>query len=245
MSVLHIKRGDGSLPVYRQLSDAIRSEIQNYYKAGDQLPSESDLALRYRVNRHTLRRAVDELVNDGVVIRRHGKGIFILAPSINYHIGTRTSFTETLDTLGVKTHSRVIRKQVLHAQGGVAKCLDLQDGDEVIFLETLREVDKKPFCICSHFLLLNTLKDVLEHYNSGYLHQFLEERYIIRLQRKESLVSDVMPEIDDCTLLNMPQHMPILRVKSVNSCEQNDNPIEYVVTRFRGDAAQLAISPKS
>ena len=54
MSVLHIKRGDGSLPVYRQLSDAIRSEIQNYYKGGDQLPSESELASRYHVKRYSL-----------------------------------------------------------------------------------------------------------------------------------------------------------------------------------------------
>jgi DNA-binding GntR family transcriptional regulator len=56
MSVLHIKRGEGSLLVYRQLSDAIRSEIQNFYKAGDLLPSAIDLAQRFKVNRHTLRR---------------------------------------------------------------------------------------------------------------------------------------------------------------------------------------------
>ena len=244
MSVLHLKRGYGSLPVYRQLSDAIRTEIQNYYKAGDQLPSESELAVRYHVNRHTLRRAVDELVNDGLVMRRHGKGIFVLAPSIDYHIGTRTSFTETLETLGVSTLSRVIRKQRLHAEGGVARRLSLNHGDEIVFIETLRQVDEKPFCICSHFLPLDPFQALLEHYDTGSLHQFIDENCNIRLRRKESLVSAVMPTKEDCTLLNMPYNVPVLRVKSLNVCEQTQMPIEYVVTRFRGDAAQLAIMPK-
>lgn len=243
MTVLRIKRGDGALPVYRQLSDAIRSEIQDYYKAGDQLPSESDLAYRYQVNRHTLRRAVDELVNDGVVIRRHGKGMFILTPSIDYHISTRTSFTETLETLGAPTRSRVLRKQHLYAQGGVAQRLQLNNGDEVVFLETLREVNDRPFCVCSHFLPLPQFQAVLEHYDTGSLHQFLEDNCNMRLRRAESLVSAVMPANDDSTLLNMPLNMPVLRVKSLNLCIQTETPIEYVVTRFRGDAAQLAILP--
>ena len=62
MSVQAIKRGAGLRPVYIQISHALRQEIQNFYKAGDTLPSESELASRYSVNRHTLRRAVDELV---------------------------------------------------------------------------------------------------------------------------------------------------------------------------------------
>lgn len=244
MSVLYLKRGEGSLPVYRQLSDAIRSEIQNYYKAGDLLPSEIDLAQRYKVNRHTLRRAVDELVYDGLVVRRHGKGVFVLAPSIVYQIGTQTRFTETLETLGVTTQSRVIRKQSLHAQGGVAKRLCIQDGDEVIFLETLREVENIPFCVCSHFIPMKGFECVFEHYHCGSLHQFIETYCHIRLKRTESLISAVIPETDDCTLLNMPRSLPVMRVKSVNINQNSEKPVEYVVTRFRGDAAQLSIFPK-
>jgi GntR family phosphonate transport system transcriptional regulator len=244
MSVLQIKRGDGSLPVYRQLSDAIRSEIQNYYKAGDLLPSESQLAQRFKVNRHTLRRAVDELVHDGLVVRRHGKGVFVLTPSIEYQIGRQTRFTETLETLGVTTQSRVIRKQKLIAQGGVAKRLKMNDGDEVVFLETLRLVEEKPFCVCSHFIPMRGFESVFEHYNSGSLHQFIEQHCGTRLQRTESLISAVLPVLEDSILLNMPRSLPALRVKSVNVSIQDGRPIEYVITRFRGDAAQLSILPK-
>ena len=127
---------------------------------------------------------------------------------------------------------------------GVAQRLQLNDGDQVVLLETLREVDGRPFCVCSHFLPLPQFQGVLEHYDAGSLHQYIEDSCNTRLRRKESLVSAVIPTKDDCILLNMPHNMPVLRVKSLNVCEQSESPIEYVVTRFRGDAAQLAILPK-
>jgi GntR family phosphonate transport system transcriptional regulator len=243
MSVQHVQRGEGSQPVYRQISDALRQEIQDFYKAGDNLPSEAQLAQRYNVNRHTLRRAVDELVSDGLVERRHGKGVFVLAPVINYAIGPRTRFTETLEALGVTTHCRVVCKQIIPARGGVAARLDLREGDQAIFLETLRKVDGQPFCIISHFLPYSQFPLVITSYDSGSLHQFLEQHYATKVRRSESLISAVLPTSDDAALLNMPKNLPVLRVKSLNLEIDTGKPIEYVVTRFRGDATQLSVQP--
>lgn len=243
MSVQQLRRSEGALPIYRQIRDILQQELQNLYKAGDQLPAEAELAARFQVNRHTLRRAVDELVADGLVSRRHGKGIYVLAPTIDYAIGSHTRFTETLEAQGAKTHSRVLRKHVIPARGGVAARLQLGDGVGVIFLETLREVDAKPFCIISHFLPLQTFPEVLESYEGGSLHAFLEERCATKVQRQESLISAVLPEHDDAAYLNMPRNSPVLRVKSLNVAKDSRRPVEYVVTRFRGDATQLSIQP--
>jgi GntR family phosphonate transport system transcriptional regulator len=219
----------------------LRCEIQEFYKAGDVLPAESVLAQRFSVNRHTLRRAIDELVAEGLVIRRHGKGVFVLAPAIDYSINSRTRFTATLESQGKTTHSRVLRKQVIPARGGVASRLQLSEGDEVIFLETLREVEGKPFCIISHFLPHALVPQVFENYNNGSLHAFLETFCNIRVQRNESLITTLMPEADDAALLNMPRNLPVLRVKSVNVACHDNKPVEYVVTRFRGDVTQLSV----
>ena len=241
MSVITIKRGSGSLPVYIQISEALRQDIQNFHKAGDYLPSESMLAQHFRVNRHTLRRAVDELIVEGLVQRQHGKGVVILAPSIDYSIGPRTRFTENLESQGMTSQCRVIRKQIIPAQGGVASRLQMSEGDQVIFLETLRSVADKPFCVIAHFLALARFPAVHHHYQGGSLHHFLEQHCAMKLQRKESLVSAVLPESDDARLLNMPKNMPVLRVKSINVSLLNQQPVEYVVTRFRGDATQLSV----
>jgi GntR family phosphonate transport system transcriptional regulator len=241
MSVQRIRRGKGSLPIYRQISDLLRVEIQNLYQAGDLLPPEGELAQRFNVNRHTLRRAIDELVSDGLVMRRHGSGVFVLSPAIDYSINAQTRFTATLESQGKTTFSRVLRKQVIPARGGVASRLQIAEGSEVIFLETLREVDEKPFCVIAHFLPLQEVPLVRECYDSGSLHAFLQRECGIEVERSESFISAVMPEPDDALLLKMPRNLPVLRVKSVNMAIHNQKPVEYVVTRFRGDATQLLV----
>ena len=243
MSVYLVARNEGNLPIYRQIRDVLAGEIQDLYKAGDSLLSESNLAQRFGVNRHTLRRAIDELVADGLVERCHGKGIFVLEPAINYVIGSATRFTETLQSLGRSTVSRVLRKQVIPARGTVASRLKIDDGEQVIFIETLRTVESKPFCIISHFIPLKSFHDVLEKYDSGSLHNFLEVNYGITLKREESLISAIFPEAEDASLLNMPRQATLLRVKSLNLDITSSKPVEYAVTRFRGDATQLSIKP--
>jgi len=243
MSVYLVERNEGSLPIYRQIRDVLVNEIQELYQAGDLLPSENQLAQRFSVNRHTLRRAIDELVADGFVERHHGKGIYVLEPAIYYSIGTSTRFTETLQSQGRSTTSRVLRKQVIEARGSVASRLGLTDGEQVIFIETLRTVESKPFCIISHFIPFNGFLKVFEQYDTGSLHEFLKTHYDIKLKREESLISSVLPEAADASLLNMPKQAPVLRVKSLNVYHNTNIPFEYAVTRFRGDATQLSIKP--
>jgi len=243
MSVYLVARNEGNLPVYRQIRDVLVNEIQDLYQPGESLPSENELAQRFGVNRHTLRRSIDELVADGLVERHHGKGVFVLEPAINYSIGSSTRFTETLQSQGRSTSSHVLRKQIIPARGTIATRLQIKDGDEVIFIETLRTVESKPFCIISHFIPLKSFPDVFENYDVGSLHEFLKVRHGIELIREESLVSAVLPEVEDASLLNMPRQAPILRVKSLNLDIASSKPIEYAVTRFRGDATQLSIKP--
>jgi len=243
MSVYLVARNEGNVPIYRQIRDVLVNEIQDLYKAGESLPAENELALRFGVNRHTLRRAIDELVIDGLVERHHGKGVFVLEPTISYSIGSTTRFTETLQSLGRSTASRVLRKQVIPARGTIASRLQITGGDEVIFIETLRTVEFKPFCVISHFIPLKTFPDVFERYEDGSLHEFLKVHYGIKLIREESLVSAILPEAEDARLLNMPRQAPVLRVKSLNLDITSSKPVEYAVTRFRGDATQLSIKP--
>jgi len=243
MSVYLMARGEGGAAIYRQIRDVLVNEIRNLYKAGDALPSESELAERFGVNRHTLRRAVDELVADGLVERYHGKGVFVLEPAIDYAIGRATRFTENLESKGHMTKSHVLRKQVIPARGGVASRLQISEGTKVIFIETLRYVEGKPFCVISHFIPLHICPEILQDYDDGSLHRFLKKRCAIELKRSESLISAVLPEADDASLLNMSRHTPALRVKSTNLDIRSNNPVEYAVARFRGDAIQLSVQP--
>jgi len=242
MSLTHIER-QGDSPLYRQIADLLEREIASHYDAGDYLPAEHELALRFSVNRHTVRRAVDELVHKGLLERQHGKGTRVLQPVLHYTIGRNTRFTENLEALGLQPVSRVTRKLLLPASGGVARRLALAEGEQVILIDTVREIDGLPYCLISHFLPFAGMEVVYQDYQAGSLHQFLRERLGLQLQRSESLVTAVLPMGDDASLLQMPRQQPLLRVKSVNREQPGDRPVEYSLARWRADLVQLHMLP--
>ncbi len=237
-----IQRGIGQA-VYLQVQRQLEAEIRSLLRPGDLLPPESALAERFGVNRHTLRRALEGLIAEGWVERRHGLGSFVLHKPLDYDIGQRTRFTETLEAQGRVTESTVLRKLRIPAQGSVAQRLNLDEGEPVAWIETLRNVDGAPFCVISHYLPQVLLPNLLDGYSGGSLHQFIEAQHGWRLKRTESLVSGVLPQGDDASLLAMPSHTPVLRVKSVNVRDWDEAPVEYALTRFRADRMQLRFTP--
>ena len=242
MSIAALQRSGGEA-IYSQIARLLRDEIHTLYSPGDCLPSETELAERFGVNRHTLRRAVDELIVEGLLERRHGKGTFVLDGPADYLLGSNTRFTETFESLGKTTCNHILRKLVIPARDGVASRLGLEENTPVIWIETLRLADERPVCVISHFLPEHAFPGLLAEYQAGSLHEHLLNHYQLKLRRVESLVSAVLPQGDDATLLGMPQNQPVLRVKSVNVGERDSTPFEYALTRFRADRIQLRINP--
>lgn len=242
MSLLALDRYGGEA-VYSQIARLLEEEIQKYHTPGSYLPSEAELAQRFGVNRHTLRRAVEELMQSGLVERIHGKGTRVLDAPVDYTLGQGTRFTEQLEAEGMTAVTRILRKLLVPARGGVAQRLSLPEEAPVVWMETLRLVEDRPYCVISHFLPQAYFPELLEAYAGGSLHEHIRSRYAITLRRVESLVTASLPLGDDARLLSMPQHQPVLRVKSVNVHAQDDTPLEYSLTRFRADCIQLRICP--
>ncbi|MDF1584538.1 MAG: phosphonate metabolism transcriptional regulator PhnF [Methyloprofundus sp.] len=227
-------------PIYQQIADNLQSEITQYYHSGDILPSEQELAKRFSVNRHTLRRGVDELIGLGLVDRVHGKGTLVLDAPVEYSISKNSRFSQNLEALGKSSDSKLLRKIEIKAHGNIAKLLEISKGDAVLWLETLRKVDDKPFCLISHYLPLARLGESIRDYESGSLHTFLKGMSL-KPVRMSSIVSACLPINEDGLLLSMPRHLPVLRVKTVNIDAVAQKPIEYSLARFRSDRAQLSI----
>lgn len=239
----NIDRSSGNQPVYRQLSLIIKEEIRNYYATGDMLPSEKTMAQRFQVNRHTVRRAMEELIRAGYINRIHGKGSVVLKAPVDYAIHPATRFTETLESQGRRTVSRVLEKCRIAVFNKAAQKLELQHGSFVIFLRTMRIVDACVFCVSSHYFPSPEFDFILDNYNGGSLHRFISGHSGKRLKRTASLISASTPGDQDRLLLNIPKSVPVLKVKSVNVDRLVGSPCEYVVTQFRGDAIQLSVKP--
>ncbi|MDF1582772.1 MAG: phosphonate metabolism transcriptional regulator PhnF [Methyloprofundus sp.] len=228
-------------PLYKQIADLLEQEIHQFYKTEDSLPPEQELADRFSVNRHTLRKGIDQLVTKGLVERVHGRGVFVLGGPLDYSIGKGSRFTANLVALGKGSDCRLLRNVEIKAQGNIAKSLELELGAPVIWLETLRSVEEKPLCVISHYLPKERLGKNAIKYQGGSLHAYLKGLGIKPI-RKMSTVTAVLPMDDDAVLLVMSSHQPILRVKTLNRDEVTGLPIEYALARFRADRTQLSIN---
>lgn len=231
----------GGMPLYRQISKTIAEEIQAHYVPGSQLPPEPVLAERFAVNRHTLRHAIDELIDSGLLERRRGRGVFVLDAILNYSIHKHTRFTQSVEAAGNSAESIVLRKQIVPARDGVASRLAVFEGTDVLWVETLRKMNDRPFSIVSHFLRAELAEPVRADYEGGSLHDFIAIRLGIRLERRYSLITTRIPQGDDAVLLGISRHQPILRVKSLNVDFVTRCPVEYALGRLRGDRVELEV----
>lgn len=226
---------------YRQIADDLDLEIRRQYQVGQRLPGEYELAERFGVNRHTVRHAIDMLIDAGLVARRHGAGTYVAGKPLAYPVSSGSRFTESLARSGHSTESKLIRKQVIEAHGGVSQRLKLKDGALVFAIETLRCVDEGPFCVISHFLPASLGDAVFEAYAGGSLHALIARKTGRRIERVQSLITTVPVQPEDAGLLAIPASHWVLRVKSINVDAKTRKPVEYAVTRFRADRVELAV----
>jgi GntR family phosphonate transport system transcriptional regulator len=184
---------------------------------------------------------VDELVKDGIVERYRGRGTVVLDIPINYPIQKNNRFTETLKSLGHQPESKILKKELIQAKDGIARRLEINEGQQVLWMETLRFTDKRPIGVSAQFLVQPYAEVVLEAYEGGSLHQFLLDEFGLKLKRAYSLITAVLPQEEDARWLQMSRRQPILRMKTVNVDEKDEAPVEYAVARSRADLVQVRI----
>lgn len=160
---------NGSKPLYIQLKNILREKIINgYYKEGDLIPSETKLLNKYNITRFTIRKAIDQLVNEGLVYRVHGKGTYVCFKEAKYFLWNFGGITDYFRKRKEKEHSKVLEKEIITFEG--EKCLKLtrargveKEGKvnyitidkSILSLKTFPEIDKYDF---SEESLYNTMR---------------------------------------------------------------------------------------
>ncbi|SSC65141.1 phosphonate metabolism transcriptional regulator PhnF [Ciceribacter selenitireducens] len=229
------------IAVWAQIAAALRAEIGHGLDEDDWLPAESELAARFGVNRHTLRRAVEELIAEGLVERVHGRGTRVLARGLVYGIGRDTRFTERLAASGRTAQVTLLDSDEIAADGGVARHLRVAEGAPVLRLRTLRGERGLPYALTLHFLA-GEAAEAARSYSGGSLTRHLRESAGIALDRVESLITARLPLPEDALALRMPRTQPVLRIKGVNACRERGVVQEYAISQFRGDRIQLSVA---
>jgi GntR family phosphonate transport system transcriptional regulator len=226
-----------SEPVYRELADTLRTELSNFC-AGEYLPAEVQLAARFAVNRHTVRRAIDELVREGSLLRRQGKGTQVLGRPLVYPVTAETAYSQSLSAQGHGVEAVLLQRRHCLATRDEAQQLQLTEHAPLIELQTLRRIDGQPVSLIRHRYCASHAP-LLADYKSGSLRQFLAARDL-PLTRASSLIGARLPSREEASVLLMPRHLPALTVLTL-SRDASGRPVELAQSTSRSDRFQYQI----
>lgn len=229
-----------AFPLYIQIANELRQNIaESVYRLGDQMPTEAELSLRFGVNRHTIRRAVEVLRTEGVVRIDRGRGMFVAAAPISYPIGKRVRYNEALKAQGLKVSHTLLSLMEILASQSIAKCLETEVGRSVVVLERLSCADDHPISIASSYFVSDRFPRLAEHYPHYHsISKLLQQEYGCDHIRRSTRISARTVQAKDARLLELPLNAPILLTESIN-VDQRGHVIEYGLTRFRGDRMEL------
>jgi len=237
----HLERGAG-VAVWRQIEQILAAEIAaKGFGEDGRLPSEGELAKRFDVNRHTVRRAMLGLAALGLVSVEQGRGTFVQPGAIDYSIGKRTRFTENLQRHQHSAVGRLLASSRVKADPTVAKALGIRAGALVYRLETLHESDGVPLTYARSWYPAARFADlpaVMERVDST--SKALAEFGVRDYLRKWSRIGSVLPEPEVARRLNINRQQPVLWVENVD-VDMDGVPIKYGVTHFAADRVQLMV----
>ena len=229
------------IPLYHQLRETLRQSIENgRYKHGDALPTEAELESQFNISRITVRRAIIDLVNEGLLSRERGRGTYVSKPKITQKLNYITSWAETVIGMGmsVKTIDCIIEYVV--APSWVARLLVIPTGQEVTRISRVRCADAEPMCIMTNHLLSDYVPGLVEDgLQSESLYETLENRYHFVLGKAEELVEAVLADEHQAKVLKICKGAPLLSVTRV-TYDVHDVPFEVVKAVSRADKYQYS-----
>jgi len=223
-------------PLYLQLKESLVEEINSgRYRPHRRLPSERELAERFKVSRMTARQALLGLAHDGLVYTRAGKGTFVAEPKIEQQLRSLTGFTQDVSDRGGKPSSRVLEASVVAATPEVASMLGLAPGAEVVLLSRVRLSDGTPLAIETAHLPLALVPALLQHdFTVESLYKVLEDEYGLALTQAEQTIEAALADPQEIELLEMIPPAAVLRIRRL-SRTAGDVAVEYVRSAYRGD----------
>lgn len=233
--------GDEGVARWRKVADAIRAMIAEAEGAMVQLPVEAELAERFQVNRHTVRRALAALSAEGAVRAERGRGTFVeQRPSrLSYPVGARTRFSENVNAQSREPAGRLIASRREPAEGRVAIELGLRPGAGLFCLETLNVVDGVPLSVATNWFPAERFPGIVAAYaDTGSITRALAADGLADYRRRDTRVTASKVSPIDAGHLACTSDAVVLVTESVN-LDPEDRPVQFSRSRFLADRIEL------
>lgn len=232
----------GPEPIYRQLENWLREQIASgTWPVNHQLPAEIDLAAQLDINRGTVRKAIESLIDAGLLVRIHGRGTFVAARTLAQPLAERlTTFAEDLIGRHLPFVTRVLQQSVHPADDTATQRLALAQHDPIFFLKRVRDVEGRPFVLLENSVVHARCPGIEAlDFTSRRLFDVLEVDFHLKIEwgQRDFEAHGATPSI--AMLLDIEPGAPVMYMEQV-AYLSDGTPLEYSRLWLRGDRFRLS-----
>ena len=228
--------------LWRQVADGIERGIADgRFAAGEKLPGEMEIAETYRVNRHTVRRALATLAERGLVRAERGSGTYVEAAKLAYPLRSRTRFSEIVGAGGHEPRGQLIDASEDVATRELARELGLKTGASLIRIESVRLADRTPICVSTTWLSATRFPDAGRVFATTRSMTKLLTHYGIRdYRRGTTKITAAIADAADAARLDLALGRPVLVVDSTD-VDTDGKPLVTKRSRFAAERIEFVV----
>lgn len=223
---------------YEIIAVDIREDIlKGVYRPNERLPFEKIICEKYNVSKMTVKKALDLLVSEGLIVKRRGSGTFIkdITEKEIHGIIDRKQFSGlTYNSIGHKVTSKILKFTVINADDKIANMLKIEDDSFVYLINRVRYIDDEPIVIEETYMPINIIPGVKIDDVEGSIYEYIKDKLGLKIQSAHSTIRADKSSENDREYLNLKSDEPVIEVERVAYLE-NGKAFEYSFARHRYD----------
>lgn len=232
---------DSPILLYEQIKAGIKELIKtNNLKAGDKIPNESELCERFDVSRITIRRAIKELGEEGIIEVIRGKGTFVRASKKDLHLLNLKGFTEGLSTEENNIEKEILQKQIIGSDTELSKVFSPEQTEFVELVRLVKDAEG-PFSVDYAYLPLDVYPGIYELLDDSVsTFKLIREKFKVPFTKVKKEIEYVHPTTELCEHLGINKTSTVILVKKI-IFGPNEIPVHYSKYYMVGDRVKFYI----
>lgn len=236
------------IPLYYQLESIIKKRLEDgIYKVDEKIPSERKLSEELNISRMTISKAINNLVEEGILYRKRGQGTFVSKSKVDFFPGLM-GFTDIIKNKNMNPSSKVICQKIIQPDHHVCEKLQILESEKVIFTQRLRLADNEIINLEKSYVPYSLCPKLLEvDLSVESIYKLLTEAGY-KPSRANQEVQAILSYGELSGLLQIDMDAPILKRKRVTYSKDTPieyTPIEYTVNYYRGDVYTMVMTVES
>lgn len=233
---------ESPVPLYRQLYDLLRSRImQGDLTAGEVIPTEMDLVQHFNLSRVTVRRALQLLVDEGLVLRQAGKGSFVYSHRLQENVSLLRGFAETMLDQYPNHIMEILGFEIVPVPGDIGHYLALEPDARVVCIKRRHMLKEVPLAFAVIYLPLDIGGLLTPHGVSvASIYSLIAQKTTVVIRSATQTISAIAADQELASLLYVPVAAPVLLVKRI-TYSNTSRPVEYIQLYYPGGKHELAM----